>query len=233
MADGTYAVIPVKPFTSAKRRLDPILNHHERMRLARLMLMDVLDSLGAARRVARSFVITCDDDVACQARRGGADIIREEGEFGLDHAVSTAIAALAGHCGGIAVIPADIPHVSPAVIDDVIGITCDGGVTIVPATCDGGTNLLCMRPPGLMAPSFGPNSFERHHHAAIQAGAVTRVHICPRTGHDIDRPSDLETFLGFASRTRTHDFIAGLSLRERRRQASRSSFTADLARAPL
>jgi 2-phospho-L-lactate guanylyltransferase len=133
----------------------------------------------------------------------------------------------------MAVIPADIPHISGALIDTVVGMTPDGGVTLLPAVRDGGTNMLCMRPPHLLAPRFGPNSFQRHYRAAQAAGAVTQVRPCQRTGYDIDRPHDLETFLGFASRTRTHAYLAGLGIPERCAEARRAAFPAELAQVPL
>jgi 2-phospho-L-lactate guanylyltransferase len=231
MACGTYAVIPVKPFASSKRRLSPILNSTERQFLARHMLRDVLDSALAARSLAGVYVITCDDEVAAIAEETGARTIREDAEFGLDRAVGTAVAALAGIAGGIVVIPADIPHLTAEAIDAIVASTPDRGIGLTPAVYDGGTNLLSMRPGGLIPPLFGPGSFQRHYRAARRAGAAAHIHVCPLAGHDLDRPRDIEPFLAFSSPTRTQDYLSRLGIRERLQAIGRSFAPADLARA--
>lgn len=231
MPDGTYAVIPVKPFASAKQRLAPILNSTERSRLARVMLGDVLDSVSGARSLAGFCVVTCDAGAASMAEARGGQAVREAGAFGLDAAIGTALNALAGIASGIMVIPADIPHVTAEVIDTVARNTAERGVTLVPALHDGGTNVLSLRPSGVIPPRYGPGSFERHCHAAQQAGAATHIHICDVTGYDLDRPEDLETFLAFGSPTRTHDYLVGLGVRERVARAKRACGPAARARA--
>jgi 2-phospho-L-lactate guanylyltransferase len=231
MHDGTYAVIPVKPFASAKRRLSPILNCFEREQLAALMLADVLDSVCAARSLSGFVVVTCEAAAVLAAKRRGGQVVREAGESGLDQAVEAAIDALDGRAEGIAVIPADIPHLPAATIDAVTQNTADGGMTIVPAICDGGTNILSLRPVRLIPPLFGPGSYHRHTRAARAVGAVTHVHVCETVGHDLDRPRDLQTFLSFGSRTRTQDYLAGLGINDRIATLPRSDTPADFARA--
>lgn len=214
MRDGTYAVIPVKPFASAKGRLAPILNSFERAQLARLMLDDVLDAVRAAHALAGFCVVTCDPDAAELAKAGG-EVIWEDGAFGFTHAVETAVRELSGRAAAMVVIPADIPHLPSATIDTAVAMTKDQGVTLVPAICDGGTNLLAVRPCDLLPPLFGPESFSRYRMAALDAGITPKIHHCPKAGHDIDRPRDLLTFLAMRPATRTHDFVAGLNVAER------------------
>jgi 2-phospho-L-lactate/phosphoenolpyruvate guanylyltransferase len=231
MCDGTYAVIPVKPFAFAKQRLAPILNNAERFRLARVMLGDVLDSVSATRKLAGFCVVTCDASVASMVDAYGGRVVHEAGAFGLDAAIGTALNALAGIASGVMVIPADIPHVTADVIDTVARNTADRGVTLVPALYDGGTNVLSLRPISVIPPRYGPGSFERHCRAALQAGAATHVHVCNVTGYDLDRPEDLETFLAFGSPTRTHDYLVGLGVGERAARERRGSAPAARARA--
>lgn len=215
MSDGTYAVIPVKPFVSAKRRLTPLLSCIERIRLARLMLEDVIDAVRSATSLAGFFVVTCHREAAEMAEGAGGGTIWEEAEFGLARAVATAFREIAPIAGGAVVIPADIPHVPGSTIDAVIAKTPQDGVTLVPAIYDGGTNLLALRPCTALEPLFGPGSFQRHHRTALRAGLSPRIHVCPRAGHDLDRPRDLVTFLSMDSKTRTQDYLAGLRIYER------------------
>jgi 2-phospho-L-lactate guanylyltransferase len=229
MRDGTYAVIPVKPFASAKRRLAPILNSFERAQLARLMLGDVLDSVSAARSLAGAVIVTCNRDAATMAEERSVQVILEDGEFGLACAVERGLAALSGVAKGAVVIPSDIPQLPPATIDAVVEKTPNRGVTLVPAMYDGGTNLLCLRPCHLMPALFGPDSFSRHHDAALRARATTRIHICPLAGNDLDEPRDLISFLSVGSSTRTRDFLAGLGIPQRNAALSGLSTPADFA----
>jgi 2-phospho-L-lactate/phosphoenolpyruvate guanylyltransferase len=231
MPGGTYAVIPVKPFTSAKRRLAPILNSFERMHLARLMLSDVLDTVSAARNLAGFIVVTCNREAEAMARAWGGDAIHEDGEFGLGAAVERGLRALDGIADGAVVIPSDIPHLPQETIEDVIRLTSDHGVAMVPALDDNGTNLLSLRPCTVVPPLYGPDSFIRHRRAALSVGATTRIRICPLAGHDLDRPTDLMTFLSFGTPTRTQGYLAGLGIDERLAAASGFDVPADFARA--
>jgi 2-phospho-L-lactate guanylyltransferase len=170
MSDGTYAVIPVKPFISAKRRLAPLLNCSERVRLARLMLEDVIDAVCSARSLAGFFVVSCHEEAARLAEAAGGRAIREEAEFGLPQAVAKAFRELTPIAGGAVVIPSDIPHLPAATVDAVMEKTAEGGITLVPAIYDGGTNLMALRPCNILPPLFGPGSFQRHYGAALRAG---------------------------------------------------------------
>jgi 2-phospho-L-lactate guanylyltransferase len=212
MSDGTCAVIPVKSFVSAKRRLTPILNSFERARLARLMLEDVLDAVRAASSISGFLIVTADRDAAALARSAGGRVLAETGEFGVTSAVGAALAALRGRDCGVAVIPADLPHIPSSTIDTAAQMTPEHGVTLVPAICDGGTNLLVMRPAGIVPPLFGPDSFRSHRMAALQAGIIPQLQACPMAGHDIDRPRDLITCLRMGAPTRTRDFVEGLDI---------------------
>jgi 2-phospho-L-lactate guanylyltransferase len=216
MPDGTYAVIPVKPFASAKRRLAPILNRFERARLARLMLEDVLDAVRGAKSLSGIFVVSGHPDAAELGEAAGARVITEAGEFGFSGAIGIAQRRLARRgAKGVIVIPADIPHLPSATIDALVAKAARRGVALTPALYDGGTNLLAMRPCNVLPPLFGPDSFERHHRAALRAGIAPAVHFCPLAGQDIDRPADLELFLAAGSCTRSQAYLAGLGIPDR------------------
>ncbi len=231
MRAGTYAVIPVKPFASAKRRLAHILNSYERAHLAELMLSDVLDSVHAARTLAGAVIVTCNRDAAAMARAHGMQVLLEDGEFGLTTAIERGLTAVNDLANGAVIIPSDIPQLPSGTIDAVVGKTPDRGVTLVPAMYDGGTNLLCLRSPRVMTPMYGPDSFNRHHGAALKAGARTRIHMCSLAGNDLDEPRDLLTFLSFNSATRTQDFLSTLGIAQRNAALLDLELPADFARA--
>ena len=63
---------------------------------------------------------------------------------------------------------------------------------VVGASHDGqGTNALLLRPPDVIASTFGPPSLHRHAQAGLDAGALTLVRHELGVSHDIDTPHDL------------------------------------------
>ena len=219
--NGIHAVIPVKSFACAKQRMSPFLNMIERAHLARLMFEDVLDAVKLSCELRGCLVVTHDAQAAAIARAVDVQVLDQDGDFGFSAAVSCAAAAL-GPEAGMIVVPTDIPHVSPVLIDRIAALTHLPGVAIVPATSDGGTNLLAMRPCTLLPPLFGHDSSARHRGAALAAGVTPMIWRSAEAGRDLDRPADLAAFLALNSATRTHCFLTSLDL-ARRFEAMRSS----------
>jgi 2-phospho-L-lactate guanylyltransferase len=211
---GIHAVIPVKSFASAKQRLSPFLNSPERAHLARLMFEDVLAAIGLARQLRGCLVVTHDVRAALIARKAGVQVVDAYGDFGFSAAVSCAAATLSRE-SGMMVVPTDIPHLSPALLDLIAALTPSPGLTLVPATSDGGTNLLAMRPCTLLPPMFGRDSFVRHQRAAAACGIAPVIWPSSEAGRDLDRPADLAAFLTLKSATRAYRFLAGLDLPKR------------------
>ncbi len=168
---GLWAVVPVKLFARTKRRLMPLLAHHERGALARAMLTDVLSALVRAHSLAGIMVITGDADAATMARAAGAVVVADAENAGTTAAVTLAAAHLAGAGrDGMLVIPADVPLITPADVEMIVAThRAAPSVTLVPASIDGGTNALACSPPGAVPVCFGDNSFRQHREAA-QAG---------------------------------------------------------------
>jgi 2-phospho-L-lactate guanylyltransferase len=220
--NGIYAVIPVKSFARAKRRMSPFLSPGERACLARLMFEDVLDAVLMSRSLAGCLVVTRSPAALRIAEAAGVPALNPQGEFGLSAAVSSAAGALPPGAG-MAVVPTDIPHISSAFLDHVVTFTLSPGVTLVPAISDGGTNLLAMRPCTVLPPLFGENSFTRHRNAARRAGIPPVIWHSPEAGRDLDRPADIAPFLALNSDTRAHYFLSSLNL------AARLEATTELA----
>ena len=68
-------------------------------------------------------------------------------------------------------------------------------MTIVPDRHGTGTNALLLDPPAVIAPSFGPGSFERHRLAAESAAATTLVEPAASLVLDVDTADDLGRLL--------------------------------------
>jgi 2-phospho-L-lactate guanylyltransferase len=215
-ARSIWAVVPVKPFDIAKRRLAPMLSSDERAQLARLMLQDVLDVLAACTVLSGVIVISRDEAAGQIARVRGACVLSDR-VFDINAAVGVAIDFLCECRGaGMIVVPSDIPLL-PAPLIDELGdhIWPPRAVALVPATRDGGTNLLACSPVNAISPSFGPNSFQRHCSAARSAGIMPTVLASEHAGLDIDRSEDLAAFLSIRSATRSRAFLAALDMKAR------------------
>ncbi len=233
IGEPVWAVVPVKPFEVAKVRLAPVLSKPERIRLARAMLEDVLDAIGACRRLAGLIVVTRDRDAAAMARQRGGIALAEEAGIGLNGALHVAVRRLA--CvrgGGMIVVPSDIPQVTARTIDEVaVLLARPPAVVLARAISDGGTNLFACRPADAVASSFGPDSFHRHGGTARSAGIAPEVIENDDVGRDLDRPEDLAAFLALRSPTRTHTLLSRLDIDMRLRFSSPGRATVAATRA--
>jgi 2-phospho-L-lactate/phosphoenolpyruvate guanylyltransferase len=218
MNDGNkiWSVVRVKRFVDANLRLRPVLDREERAALARLMFEDVLDVLLQSKAVLGGVaVVTSDKNAASLARRRGATVVLDRDDNGINAAVRLAIGQIAEKDDGIIVVPSDIPQVTPlAIAAAVQAVASPRTMAIAAAADDGGTNLLGCRPARAIPLRFGRHSFERHCRAATRAGLTVKALQLPEFLLDIDRPEDLRRFLALESRTRTHEFLSRLGIRD-------------------
>lgn len=223
-----WAVVPVKPFRLAKQRLASVLDAAERTELARVMLEDVLAAVENCKNLAGVIVVTADRTAAALARRHGAIVLMETAAVGMNAAVMRVVKYLTGRMdAGIVVVPADVPHVTPDDIEEMIALIRRTPAIALVRSNDGGTNLLACRPAGVIAPSFGPDSFTSHCVAAVGKGITPTVWLAPHLSLDIDRREDLEAFVLRESSTRTHAYLSRLNIEAR--LAARASSSLSLA----
>lgn len=177
------ALVPVKAFAEAKRRLGLALPDRERQDLVRRMAEQVL---AAAAPLATAVV--CDDpEVASWARDHGALVVWEPGR-GLNGAVESGVARLA-EMGVHTVVVAhgDLPRAS-----DLASLGDLGGVTLVPDRQEDGTNVVALPAGCGFHFSYGPGSFERHRVECRRLGLPLHVLRRPGLAFDVDWPGDLD-----------------------------------------
>jgi 2-phospho-L-lactate/phosphoenolpyruvate guanylyltransferase len=189
----TCAVLPVKRFDDAKQRLDQALTAGARRILAEAMVTDVLTALRRAERVDTVVVVTGEPGAAALARAYDVDAIGDD-DRGHSHAAQSGVAwAITRGFQRALLVPGDCPALEPGEID---ALVATGGpapdVTIVPDRHDTGTNALLLNAPGVIAPSFGPGSRERHERAAEAVGAAWRLARPRSLVLDVDTADDLE-----------------------------------------
>jgi 2-phospho-L-lactate guanylyltransferase len=183
------AILPVKHFGAAKQRLSGALPAEARAALAQATVADVLESLGAAREVDLTIIVSGAIEQAPGAR---TVVIPDPAEQGQSPATLAGMTHAARLGYDLAVlVPGDCPLLEPAEVDDLIRAARSGGVVIVPDRHGTGTNALALDPHGPFEPAFGPDSCARHVAQAQARELRFSVEPVPSLALDLDTPDDL------------------------------------------
>ena len=195
-----WAIVPVKPLNRAKSRLSDVLLPEQRESLAASLLARTVRMLLPMPQIEGVLVISRDSRALAMVREMGGQTVQESGTPELNKALQRATQALiVWHGDAALVVPADIPLLSPDDIATVIHLgRFSNSVVIVPDRSRQGTNLLFVRPPGLIPYAFGENSFLLHQRYAHEAGASVIVHYSERAALDIDTAGDLDEYARLA-----------------------------------
>ncbi|HET7177419.1 MAG TPA: 2-phospho-L-lactate guanylyltransferase [Solirubrobacterales bacterium] len=204
------AIVPVKRFAAAKRRLAAGIPDERREALVAAMLEDVLEAIGEARAVERTIVVSAEPRAAAAARAVGAEVVPdpdEGGRSGPSNAAAPGVeggsgghsrAALAGiaraEAGGascVVLLPGDCPLLEPRELDRLLTGVPGHYVAVVPDRHGTGTNALVLSPPSAIRPAFGEGSCARHVAAAREAGVPHAVEELASLALDLDTPADV------------------------------------------
>jgi 2-phospho-L-lactate guanylyltransferase len=204
--------LPLRTLSGGKARLGGVLDAEEREELILGLLRHTLSVLRDWPPCERIHVVSPDPRILeLLLEETGADppggspwpvvCAHRQTEGGLNQAVASLMrTARESGAGSLLVLPGDLPNVTPAALDrflmaaDAAMAAASGGtlVAIVPAEARNGTNALLLRPVDVIAPAFGPGSFEAHLRAAAAADAAVQVVDDPDLGFDLDTPDDLD-----------------------------------------
>jgi 2-phospho-L-lactate/phosphoenolpyruvate guanylyltransferase len=186
----TAAILPVKTFAAAKQRLGSLLGSGSRQALAQAMFQDVLAALGRVGAIERIVIVASEPRVEFAADHRIV-VLEDALRAGQSPAAEAGIRwAVAAGFERVLLVPGDTPLLSAAELDTLLTDT-DVDVVIVPDRHGTGTNALLLRPPTAIAPSFGPDSLQRHVSAADAAGVSYRVERVPSLVLDVDTSDDL------------------------------------------
>jgi 2-phospho-L-lactate guanylyltransferase len=211
MKRKTWAIIPVKRLSQAKRRLAPVLPADARRQLVLVMLQDLLGTLGRVEEIDTALVVTPDTRVSEVARKAGAIVLPESRAAGLNAAVKMGLAYAHEHGATDAlVLPVDIPLATPDELHRIVMSTTGGGpprALLVPSHDGEGTNALLLSPPGALQPAFGPGSFVRHLAQAVARKLDVQVLQTSGLAHDIDEPIDLDRLIAHKPGAEDYAFL--------------------------
>jgi 2-phospho-L-lactate guanylyltransferase len=186
------AILPVKRFGAAKRRLAAGIDDERRAALVEAMLEDVLEAIGEARSIERTIVVTDEPAAAASATRSGAEVVPDTADAGHIEAALAGIARaeeLGAEC--VVLLPGDCPLLEPRDLDHLLTGLPHRYVGVVPDRHGAGTNALALAPPGAIRPAFGEGSRDRHVAAAREAGVPYGVEELASLALDLDTPADV------------------------------------------
>ena len=198
------AVVPLKNLKLAKSRLSNILAEGERQALVLAMFDDVLVSLKESHFIEKIFL------VADKYFNPVADVqmITEIKNRGYDEAIIEALKdSRVNQAQAMLILPADLPLVSRDELNTLIRDQEDRSIRIAGARDQDGTNALVMKPPSLLATSFGVGSFERHKRLAKALSVKIEEINLPGLSFDVDTEKDLIDFVQTKSDTSTYRFL--------------------------
>jgi 2-phospho-L-lactate guanylyltransferase len=221
----TLAILPVKSFDAAKRRLAPTLGSGLRRALAQAMFTDVLTSLRRVPGLDSVAVVTSDPVADAAARGERVLVLPDTAQAGQSAAAAIGIAyALTEGFERVLLVPGDTPLLDPGEVAALLRVRRP--VSIVPDRHGTGTNALVLRPPDAIAPSFGPGSLERHVAVAAAAGVANAVEKVPTLMLDVDTGADLSALTAALAERRGQAPSTRAALRRLERARRRSAVPA-------
>lgn len=186
------AVLPVKRFAVAKRRLAAGLDDERREALVEAMLGDVLEAIGEARTIERTIVVSDEPRAVEAAGAIDGEVLADPGEDGHSGAALAGVSRageLDAEC--VVLLPGDCPLLAPRELDRLLTGVPSRFVAVVPDRHGTGTNALVLAPPDAIRPEFGEGSRARHVAAARKADVPYAVEELPSLALDLDTPADL------------------------------------------
>lgn len=190
-----FALVPLKDFALAKRRLDGVLSREECAHLAECMARDVMRALQATRGIGGIGILGQGPGPAALAAECGAELLPDGGAGDYRRALDAAVARLSARgLPSLLVLPGDLPTLASTDLRALLAAHREG-VTLCTAARDGGTNALLLTPPDAIPCLFGPDSARRHLEAAAAVGIAGQAAEVPGFARDIDTPDDLHWLL--------------------------------------
>ena len=116
----------------------------------------------------------------------------------------------------VLVLPADIPLLSSADVDEIVELGNFKEQTVVLSpSYNGGTNALFQSPPNLIRMCFGSRSFAKHIKEAQSKGVCVKLYCSTSVATDIDSAEDLSKLLKTESNTASRRVLDQFNMESR------------------
>ena len=188
------AIVPVKTFSKAKKRLN--LQQAVKEKICNLMLQEVLKTVSNCELINKIVLVSKDEAALKIGRQFGAVEIFDN-ESGVNDAVSLADQYLSDKEFDCSVIfPQDIPTMTSSDIDNLLNfVKSNRSVIIVPSRQFNGTNALVRCPADIMKTSYDMGSYTFQMDAARTKTENISIALIRRMMLDIDDEHDLAFML--------------------------------------
>jgi 2-phospho-L-lactate/phosphoenolpyruvate guanylyltransferase len=188
------AILPVKRFERAKRRLTSKLGVGSRAALASAMLSDVLVALERSQELEAVLLVSGEATLHEHALGGRTTLIPDLIERGQSPAALAGLERASERgCKRALLVPGDCPLIDASEIDALLEShrADDFDVVIVPDRHRTGTNALLLDPSSAFEPQFGPDSLSLHVEEAVRQGLRYSVEPVSSLELDVDTSEDL------------------------------------------
>jgi 2-phospho-L-lactate guanylyltransferase len=189
----TFGLLPFRGLDRPKSRLGPDVCLDERRSLSLALLNRAVGAMAGA-GVDRVAVVTLDEDLAAAGLDPRAELLVQH-STGLNRAIRLGQAwSMQLGADALLILLPDLPLLEPDDVRALLARLPRGSAhaaVIAPDRHGAGTNGLLLCPPGLIPPSFGPGSAERHRRALALADAHVADAQRPGTQLDLDTPEDV------------------------------------------
>jgi len=188
----TAAIVPVKTFSRAKKRLN--LSPEKTEIICKLMLEEVLSTISKSNLIEKTALVTKDEAAFAIGKRFGCIEIIDEKELGVNNAVSLADGYfLNDGFDASFVFPQDIPIMQPDDIQTLFNFkNSQKCALVVPSRKFDGTNALFRTPVNLMKTHYDEDSYKIHLNTAQEIAASSALVLIRRIMLDVDEVSDLQ-----------------------------------------
>jgi 2-phospho-L-lactate guanylyltransferase len=137
-------------------------------------------------------VVSRDAEALALAQERGARPLTEDAPADLNPAIVSARRLAMGEgAESLLILASDLPLVQRSDIQRIVEASREANAVIMPDRHAEGTNALLLKPPDLIDPAFGVDSFQRHLALLSQAGAIVSVLKLESVAFDVDVPEDL------------------------------------------
>ena len=189
---GACALIAIKERARCKTRLADVLKPPERIDLVRSMLTAVLAAAGNAQTVHQVIVISPERDTV----PAEIPVLADTGESLNTALVQAHTMVREFGCHEIVVLPADLPLITSAEIDELVRAARAGGFAMATDAAGIGTNALCLMSTQPFRFQFGPDSRRLHLQEAQRLGSSPQVVHLAGLEFDVDSSADLDLLDG-------------------------------------
>ena len=190
----TSVIIPVKTFQKSKTRLH--LSEEKTTKLCRLLLEEVIKTIYETKLIDKTIVVTNEEQVSDIIKKYDCEKIQDKHETNVNDAVKLAEKYLTDNeFTHSIVLPLDVPFFYSEDLEELLKISSDKSVIIVPSRHFDGTNALVRNPINSMTPRYDEGSYSFQIESAKKDDVRISIGLIYRLMLDIDNTEDLEFVL--------------------------------------